>query len=482
MVTYELLSTNYRKSHRSILSRGRHNRILHKRPLPTQEQESQQKHVSTEEDESEDPASDTDDELEVDSGADAQELHVKPKSRKTSKKKKPTKKRRKQLDSEDESDDENHHPSISHGIRKAKKFQRLDSNRIQMARTKVTKRSGPPAKGKKRKHEDEESCYEDSDAEQDQEEMLLMLDKPTQQYVKNDPKDKNEFKNVVRNKFKELVYPHYKFITNTAGMLQIAGITFDNMDFKGKAEWSQKRLVKEKNKFVHDYADFIRDAILRLRNQDQSALRVWAVKGIQTPEGIPKPEDLISVAKCQGLQGDGDNVAQNRAIFDLYVDVILPKVASNKRWGAQKRHFGLLSTHAPENDPKKPYVTPADEAFALVTYEGCLTKWKYMAKQKAAGAEVDKKNDDMENKYVNRKSGQARFGGWTDEGLDRFKELRDAIVRARNKKKVCKEVEEACLKRLRTKHKVDDKIAKRDADPKKRPKEKSAYASGCGLV
>ena len=95
---------------------------------------------------------------------------------------------------------------------------------------------------------------------------------------------------------------------------------------------------------------------------------------------------------------------------------------------------------------------------------------------------MNKKNEDMENKYVNRKSGQARFGAWTDEGLDRFRELKDAIVRARNNKKKCKEVEEACMKRLRTKHRVDQKIAERDADPKKKPKEKSAYSTGCGLV
>ena len=240
-------------------------------------------------------------------------------------------------------------------------------------------------------------------------------------------------------------------------------------------------MQKERNTFIHDYADFIRDALLKIRNQDQQAARGWALKKFDAPGGLPSPEALVLVAKRQGLQGNGANVEANKAIFDLYVDEILPKFAHSKRWGPSKRWWGNLSTHAPK-DPKYPYVTAADEAFALVTYEGCHEKWVYMATQKAANESVDRSNDLMDNKYVNRKSGQARFGGWTDQGLDRFKELRDAIERVRNKKKLCKEVEEACVKRLRLKHKVDEKIAAREADPKKKTKEKSAYADGAGFL
>ena len=177
----------------------------------------------------------------MDTGADAQDTRVRARKPKQSKKKKkPTKKCRKQLDSDDDSEDENHHPSITQNIRKAKTFQRLDSNRVEMGKTKSKNCSGPPPKAKKRRQEDKESNYEDSDNEEEDDDCLRLLVKPTQQYVKNNPKDKNEMKCVIRDKFKELVYPHYKFMTNDPGMLQLAGMTFDMMEFNGQDEWNAK--------------------------------------------------------------------------------------------------------------------------------------------------------------------------------------------------------------------------------------------------
>lgn len=484
MVTYTILSTKYRKSHRSILSRGRYKRTQRKHPLPTQEQQSHQKRVSSADEYSGNSDIDSGDDLEVDTGADAQDTRVKPvRSKKTKKTKKRTKKPRKQLESEDESEDENSRPSISQNIRKGKTFQRLDGNRVKMAKARAS-RSGPPPKAHKRKAKDEESDYEDDESDSEDARQLKRLKPSTQTFIKHNPKENAGMKGVIKDVFKEHIFPYYKFMTNNDGMFAIAEKTFEKMSFQNRHLWSPKKEAKERYNFVHDYADYIRAIMLIQRNQCQQNARDWAVKYIQTSTAtpaLPIPKVMESVAKRQNLVGTGPVLDQNRGYFDLYSDEILPKFTGSQRWGTNKRHWGLLSSHAPENDPQKPYVTVADEAFALVTYEGCHGKWIYMGAQKKAGSAVNKKDDAMENIYINRKAGQAKFGGWTDRGLDRYRELKQAMERARAKPK-CKEIEQGSLARLRLKYRVDEKIAEREADPKKKTKEPSAYAKGPGLL
>ena len=474
MPTNYTLSTNYRKSHRSILSRGRYSQTKHKRPLPTQEQEAQKKRVSSEDDSS-------DEESEADTGTDAQEIYQKPaKTKKTKKKKKPTKKSRNQLSSEDESEDENHQPSLPKNIRKGKEFQRLDSYQVKMGKPRP-KKMGVAPKSRKRKQEDEGSEWEDEESCEEDEPMLKKLKPSKQTFIKHDPKLQKGIKAVIKDVFKEHVYPHYKFMTNEQGMFAIAEMTFDKMSFEDREYWSPSKLAKEKYNFVHDFADYIRIVMLNQRNQHQQNARDWAVKKIQADKTLPSPKAIEGAAKRMNLLGNGPVLTENREFFDLYNDEVIPKFAGAQRWGINKRCHGHLSTHAPTDDPKNPYVTVSDEAFAVVTYEGCYNKWKYMGDQKKNNEKVDKKNDSMDNSYINKKAGQAKYGGWTDQGLDRYKALRDSIKRARAKK-ITWEIEEASMKSLRKKHEVDKKIADREADPKKKRKEKSAYCEGSGLV
>jgi len=106
-------------------------------------------------------------------------------------------------------------------------------------------------------------------------------------------------------------------------------------------------------------------------------------------------------------------------------------------------------------------MTPECEAFAVLAFENYRNKWikyqayrreypglklmpcKYMKGTSTPGepgtCEVDGKKlrvyGDGVGKYTKADVGQAKYGGWIRDGLDRYGELKDLSIAARKKKK-----------------------------------------------
>ena len=95
---------------------------------------------------------------------------------------------------------------------------------------------------------------------------------------------------------------------------------------------------------------------------------------------------------------------------------------------------------------------------------------------KKVGVPRSKEEDEhgeFEGRYSSSKSGSAKFGGWDDNGLERFNELEEAIEEARALPHAAK-VEAAILNRLR---KMVYKLEGDPAADEEKPKAKKAKKS-----
>ena len=97
---------------------------------------------------------------------------------------------------------------------------------------------------------------------------------------------------------------------------------------------------------------------------------------------------------------------------------------------------------APPYSPKRPYITPQTEAFAVVMIKNCCTKWPLLLKEKQKSkapvhymkGPVTKSHANLNyiditakpefmGKYSSFDAGQQHFGGWKMEGIKHYKEL-----------------------------------------------------------
>ena len=92
-----------------------------------------------------------------------------------------------------------------------------------------------------------------------------------------------------------------------------------------------------------------------------------------------------------------------------------------KRTYAKKSHVERISVFA----------TPSDEALVLLLYENSFDRWKNMAKTN------NTKKSSVMPKYTNGgvsagiTGSSKKYGGWSDEGLNRFNELYEQVEKDR---------------------------------------------------
>ena len=63
-------------------------------------------------------------------------------------------------------------------------------------------------------------------------------------------------------------------------------------------------------------------------------------------------------------------------------------------------------------------------------FENCESKWGYMLRCIERKVAINNKSKKMDsNVFSDRCSGQNEYGGWSDKGRVRYKELRDQITK-----------------------------------------------------
>jgi hypothetical protein len=288
----------------------------------------------------------------------------------------------------------------------------------------------------------------------------------------------------VKKHTKKRLWKRCKFFISEKKLLKGTKFVMKGMHLTDLEGLRGRDLIHAQEDWIATYKNVVREAINKQRNYVQQELHDYMFdevfkKGLE--EQFPTDKDIRDLVLRDKL--DGDTPDEERAImetkFDNYWNVLMPKAAGDHSWGKSKRHYGLMSTallvdDAPE-DEQQLCVSAADEAFLALIWLNCYKKWWYNAQVKRGVDKKDLYEKDLETPFTDPKSGQAKFGGWKDEGLEEFKELCTAIEKNRMKEKVyLKNVETAALKRIRTQEKVDELDAKR-SEKKKKGNKKRTY-------
>jgi hypothetical protein len=162
-------------------------------------------------------------------------------------------------------------------------------------------------------------------------------------------------------------------------------------------------------------------------------------------------------------------------LFEWYWDDLLPAVAGNIYWREGIRHFMTISM---ANHKNKMCIPCSTEAMCVLIYENCVDKWVaiFNFKEGERGKKIPKKKDDplssqFKAKYSDAASGQAKYGGWSNQGLLRFNTIKDKIKEGREEEHV-PALEVAMLQHLKKKHGKPEDTAE-DARKKRKRKRQS---------
>ena len=222
------------------------------------------------------------------------------------------------------------------------------------------------------------------------------------------------------------------------------------------------------------YARFVRTSLNKQRNYVQQELRevMEQVFKDNKEAEYPNVEQMLAIVLRDKLDDDtpDEEREQHEKFLDNYWNVLLPKVATHKAWGPNRRHHGLLSfdKENPDNKEALPSVSASDEAFIAVLWMNCYSKWRYKSLCVRNNEEVDENDPQMETPYTDAKGGQKKFGGWNADGIKEFDKLKEKIEKNRTKqKKYVEAVEQAALERIRKAEKVEEQEAMRKTKRKK---------------
>ena len=167
-----------------------------------------------------------------------------------------------------------------------------------------------------------------------------------------------------------------------------------------------------------------------------------------------KEKEKIRAENDKILAENAKNKAHNDANadwqdwFGWYWECLLPCVVGKHRWGYSLRYFNTICAGTyPDSNTK--YITSSDEAFVMVVFENCETRYPYAAEiGSTPGAKCDQKDPRYQSKWTDSRAGSKQFGGWNLAGRTRYYDLVKFFAKCKKQKHVLG-VEKAALYRLR---------------------------------
>ena len=283
--------------------------------------------------------------------------------------------------------------------------------------------------------------------------------------------------NEVKKATVEFCWPKVKFLNDPEMLNQMTINLFNYMDLQEKEGLEGEELEVAKALWVKKWRDTVRKAYNTHRNYVQQQ-----VHDLMKPlfEGkkdhdLPTPEEVYKVVKREGLQeGDPEEMERLLTIFLVYWERFLPCVCGVSRWGPNQKYYQTIRDGrlVPEDPESPPCVTAGDEAYFAVLYENSFKKWEYSYNIcHFANKKPDDNAPEMVTPYTNPKSGQTPFGGWLQEGKNKFIEIKKQVVEGRKGEHV-KQLEEEVLESVRKNANRDEVDKKRKEKGKKGKKKK----------
>lgn len=130
-----------------------------------------------------------------------------------------------------------------------------------------------------------------------------------------------------------------------------------------------------------------------------------------------------------------------KALFDFYVDQLVPAVAGKTLWHPKVRHFECMSSSKLKSAANQLRITSSTEALTVVMYKNAITKWNAMLKFNKTRKKNQRyptwnprrpeENKEWRTPYSSAYSGQSKFGGWNTEGRKYFLDIQKKIIESR---------------------------------------------------
>ena len=183
---------------------------------------------------------------------------------------------------------------------------------------------------------------------------------------------------------REKFFGKCKFLANEDQLLKATEQVMEMLvisDFDGL---EGTKLAAAQEKWIQKYKSAVRDSLNNNRNYIQNQMQTKFKEYVSEYglDHVPDKEEILDAALRKGMTKEDPFPSRACDVFDFYWDVLIPVVASCKRWGPGKRHYCLMSTARPENDPSQQlFVTPSDEAYAALAWENYLGPWTYKWEQ-----------------------------------------------------------------------------------------------------
>ena len=122
----------------------------------------------------------------------------------------------------------------------------------------------------------------------------------------------------------------------------------------------------------------------------------------------------------------------------FYSEVVLGRIAGSKGWEEGDRHYTTISRAVFPHDKtgNMKLIDVSMEAFAVLLWENNHFRWTAQLQwlKEHPGAtkipdriKANKHLDIFKGKYTNQDKGQAKFGGWSTAGLERYNKIYDDI-------------------------------------------------------
>lgn len=213
---------------------------------------------------------------------------------------------------------------------------------------------------------------------------------------------------------------------------------------------------EKRQELVETYQNRIKRAIFNRRNYTTSEAKKLYVKIWKAEKEPLSVSDLVMCLKRDF------NSEEDMTKFKAYWEEYLPRQVGATEWGQNIRYYTTICDAVRKDTQHElPLITPDDEAFLVLSIENGLTRWKeeFETKQdnpiEAADPadETEKDKPNFNGLYTSTTTGQNHYGGWNEEGLERFNQLRDWNQKAREME-TCAIVEQKCLEELRAKYRI----------------------------
>jgi hypothetical protein len=142
----------------------------------------------------------------------------------------------------------------------------------------------------------------------------------------------------------------------------------------------------------------------------------------------------------------------NEPKFKWYWTKVLSKIVSAKQWNKEIFYYHtILKAKMDMSDPNSSWLfTTSHEAMIVLVWHNNEQKWKDQFQWAANPANKGKKMPNMPGLWSTSDSGQAEWGGWSEDGLVQYNTYKKQIREGRKgrKEEIC-ELEQKTLDQLR---------------------------------